>query len=136
VFKGRLKGYTCALPSKEEGSGALFGGPRDMVACGCGGGGGVAWVDGSNCRVFACARRFIICASSESTVLELYRGFRCATGRVKWFAMASRCGAVDYLTTLGRRPFLMFHHRCASSPSTGLATTTAQSLLSTRLSRP
>jgi hypothetical protein len=54
---------TYAFSSKEEGSGALFGGPRDMmnvVVCGCGGGGGVAWVDENDYRDLTCTLRFMI----------------------------------------------------------------------------
>jgi hypothetical protein len=45
---------THAFSSKEEGRGALLGGPRDMVGviCECGGGGGVAWVDEGKQRGF------------------------------------------------------------------------------------
>jgi hypothetical protein len=48
---------TYAFSSKEEGSGALFGGPKDMVDVVCGrggggGGGGVARVQGCTCNVF------------------------------------------------------------------------------------
>ena len=45
---------THAFSSKEEGRGALFGGPKDMVGamCECGGGGEVACVDKSKWIVF------------------------------------------------------------------------------------
>lgn len=55
ISGGHLIAY--AFSSKEEGRGALLGGPNDMagVVCECGGGGGgggVAWVDEGDWRVF------------------------------------------------------------------------------------
>lgn len=45
---------TYSFSSKEEGRGALLGGPKDMVGarCKCGGGGGVAWADESKLVIF------------------------------------------------------------------------------------
>lgn len=46
IFRREMVG-THAFSSKEEGRGALLGGPKDIVGaiCECGGGGGVACVD-------------------------------------------------------------------------------------------